>query len=209
MYYFIQSDYPSPDTNHSKLDAPDVQTSEIPNTSHYIPLTPRKSTSELGANNDVPSDAVPPLSNLPLTPAATPQHTARKLKRSLPAESESSPSAGRTNKRIATDTTITPSSCKYLFPPASSTSRSTQTSSPTTKFSPFRKPDLLKAKEPPSVSAIELKRAAEAILKQVDWQEITHYVAANRRAGAYREVVKGLLQKEVDALFDKETRAGK
>lgn len=65
---------------------------------------------------------------------------------------------------------------------------------------------MLKAKEPPSVSAIELKRAAEAVLKQVDWQEVAQYVAANRRAGTYREVVKVLLQKEVDMLFDKQRR---
>ena len=58
------------------------------------------------------------------------------------------------------------------------------------------------------MSAIELKRTAEAILKQVDWQEIAQYVAANRKAGAYREVVKALLQKEVDALFDKDRREG-
>ena len=131
------------------------------------------------------------------------------MKRPLPAESEDSPSVGRTNKRVATDTTITPSSCKYLFPPAPYTSRSTQTSSPNTKFSPFRKPDLLKVKEPPSVSAIELKRAAEAVLKQVDWQEVAQYVAANRRAGAYKEVIKALLQKEVDMLFDEQRREGK
>ena len=168
------------------------------------------SSPELDAESDIPTDAPLPFSHLPptpgATPGATPQFTARQLKRPLPLESESSPCAGRTNKRIATHPPITPSSCKYLFSPSSTTSKSTQASSPKTKFSPFRKPDLLKAPDPPPISAIELKRAAQAVLKLVDWQEIAQYVAANRKAGTYREVVKALLQKEVDALFDKERR---
>ncbi|KAL8792459.1 MAG: hypothetical protein Q9195_004915 [Heterodermia aff. obscurata] len=191
-----------------KLEAPDIKTSESPDSSHHLPLTPEKASSEVDANTVLPSDALLPHSYLPPTPQITPQLPARQPKRPLPADIESSPSAGRTNKRIAAETTITPSSCKYLFPPASSASKSTQASSSSPKFSPFRKPDWFKARDPPSISAIELKRAAEFILKQVDWQEMAQYVAANRKAGAYREVVKALLQKEVDALFDKERREG-
>lgn len=190
-----------------------------------MPLTPQKSESDIS-------------SRLPPTPEATPELFSTSLKRRRPSDIETSPSAGRSNKRLVTEsanlpstkvpapvsatspTSITPSSRRYLFPPTpspTSTSTFTTTTTPTKptsnpstrpKSSLFHKPShpTPKPKPLPSVSAIELKHAAESILRQVDWDEVAAYVASNRRGRVYKTVVKGMLQERVDGLFEKEGR---
>lgn len=55
------------------------------------------------------------------------------------------------------------------------------------------------------VSAIELQRASEAVLKQVDWEAVEEEVASNRGAAMYRKLIKGILQERIDSLVDLET----
>ena len=58
--------------------------------------------------------------------------------------------------------------------------------------------------EPLNFSADELKRTCEAMLQQVNWDEVQEFVASNRSAGAYRKALKRILQAEVDKLFQAE-----
>lgn len=54
------------------------------------------------------------------------------------------------------------------------------------------------------MSWIELKRAAESVMRQVDWQVLAEDVASNRGAGAYRRVVRGVLQEKIEELVGRE-----
>ncbi|MCJ1474002.1 hypothetical protein MMC13_002658 [Lambiella insularis] len=53
-------------------------------------------------------------------------------------------------------------------------------------------------------SADELKRTCEAVLRQVDWEEVREYVASNRNIVAYRKKIRSVLQSEVTRLFKAE-----
>ena len=52
------------------------------------------------------------------------------------------------------------------------------------------------------VSAIELKRAAEAVLAQVSWDEVSWDVASNRPGAYYRMVMSKILQEKVDEIAE-------
>ena len=69
------------------------------------------------------------------------------------------------------------------------------------KFSVLYRADAPKAVQ---FSADELKRACEAVLRQVDWDDVQEYVASNRSATTYRRAVKSAMQAEVDRLFELE-----
>lgn len=184
-----------------KLERSQDDHAKEPDTLHHPPLTPHKSYFDLQTSSITPSAALMiPKVHLPPTPETTPNLSTRALKRPLPSDHESSPSAGRQSKRRASppDSTITPFVNKYLFPP-------TPDKVASVKRPLFRKPNLNNPKTP-SVAAIELKRASEAILRQIDWQEVTEYVACNRRALIYKNAVKGVLQNAVDGLFEEERR---
>ncbi|MCJ1286130.1 hypothetical protein MMC26_005473 [Xylographa opegraphella] len=60
------------------------------------------------------------------------------------------------------------------------------------------------APKPLDFSADELKRTCEAVLRQVDWDEVQEYVASNRTAITYRKALKSILQAEVDKIFKAE-----
>lgn len=89
--------------------------------------------------------------------------------------------------------------------------RHTYPETPTTK-NLFRResfpnwPILYKSAKPAQqvFSADELKRTCEAVLKQVDWEEVQEYVASNRHITAYRKQIKSILQSEVSKLFGEE-----
>jgi hypothetical protein len=55
------------------------------------------------------------------------------------------------------------------------------------------------------ISALELKRASESILSQVDWDEVEENVASNRRGSTFRKAIKSILQERVDELFEDES----
>lgn len=55
------------------------------------------------------------------------------------------------------------------------------------------------------LSASEMRRMSEAIIEQVDWDEVADYVASNRGAQIYKTAFKGTMQAKVDEL---EGRAG-
>ena len=70
-------------------------------------------------------------------------------------------------------------------------------------FNPLTPPFSIAYRCPPSpssppISALELKRAAESILRQVDWEQVAEEVASNRASGVFRRVVRGVLQRGVD-----------
>ena len=79
--------------------------------------------------------------------------------------------------------------------------------------SPFRKDSIPKfsilynqrAVSTNKISAIELKRASESILRQVDWDEVEDYVASNRRGSTFRKAIKDVLQDRVDELHETES----
>jgi len=56
-------------------------------------------------------------------------------------------------------------------------------------------------------SADEMKRTCEAVLSQVDWNEVQEYVASNRSAASYRKAMKAVLQAEVDRIFEEEDKS--
>ena len=56
----------------------------------------------------------------------------------------------------------------------------------------------------PKLSADELKRVSEAVLRQIDWTEVAEYVASNRGPQAYRRATKAVLQNKIDELVDVE-----
>ncbi|MCJ1321092.1 hypothetical protein MMC15_006436 [Xylographa vitiligo] len=58
--------------------------------------------------------------------------------------------------------------------------------------------------QPLDFSADELRRTCEAMLRQVDWDEVQEYVASNRSAATYRRALKNILQAEVDKLVEAE-----
>lgn len=53
---------------------------------------------------------------------------------------------------------------------------------------------------------MELKRASEAMLLQIDWLDVAAYVACNRKGVVYKNAVKDVLQRAVDGLFEEERR---
>ena len=58
------------------------------------------------------------------------------------------------------------------------------------------------------LSADEFKRTCEAVLKQVDWDEVQGFVASNRRGNAYRNAIKSTLQAQLYKLFRGEELSG-
>ena len=54
------------------------------------------------------------------------------------------------------------------------------------------------------MSWMELKRVAESVMRQVDWEDVAEDVASNRSAGAYKRVVRGVLQERIDGLVGRE-----
>jgi len=54
---------------------------------------------------------------------------------------------------------------------------------------------------PCKLSAIELKRVSESVLRQVNWVEVAEEAASNRGAGAYRKAVKEIMQEQVEQLL--------
>lgn len=55
-----------------------------------------------------------------------------------------------------------------------------------------------------TMSWLELKRASESIMRQVDWTVLAEDVASNRGAGAYKKFVRGVLQRGTDELAGRE-----
>lgn len=45
---------------------------------------------------------------------------------------------------------------------------------------------------------------AESVMRQVDWEDVAEDVASNRSAGAYKRVVRGVLQERIDGLVGRE-----
>ncbi len=62
-----------------------------------------------------------------------------------------------------------------------------------------------KAAKVTKISALELKRASESILSQVDWDEVQESVASNRCGSTFRKAIKAILQERVDELFEEES----
>lgn len=75
----------------------------------------------------------------------------------------------------------------YIFP----------ASSPTTSSA-------VRASSVPLISAEEMARLSEAVLQQVDWDEVREYCASNRRKALLRKVVKRALQDKVDEIWKSE-----
>lgn len=50
-------------------------------------------------------------------------------------------------------------------------------------------------------SVDEMKRTCDAVLSQIDWNDVQEYVASNRSAASYRKAIKAVLQAEVTKLF--------
>lgn len=119
---------------------------------------------------------------MPPTPDQTPSHG---IKRSFSAAlAEGSPSAN-TQKLFGVE------------PEKSPTNRPFRRNS-IPKFSILYKHRPSKS---PVVSAVELKRASEAVLRQVDWEVVEEEVASNRGAAVYKKVIKGILQERIESLI--------
>ena len=51
---------------------------------------------------------------------------------------------------------------------------------------------------------MELKRVAESVMRQVDWDDVVEDVASNRSAGMYKRIVRCILQGRIDELAERE-----
>jgi len=134
-----------------------------------------------------------PSSHLPPTPDPTP--TTGKKRTYDATVSTTAPSTPSKQPRLS-HTPSTPSKQPRL-----SHTPSRLRSSTTRKISKFQ------ASAEPSISSIELKRAAESILRQVEWELVEDDVAANRRGNVYRRILRNILQDKVDELVEKEEAA--
>ena len=55
--------------------------------------------------------------------------------------------------------------------------------------------------EKEAISWMELKRIAESVMEQVDWEDVAEDVASNRSAGMYKKIVRNILQERIEVLF--------
>ena len=149
--------------------------------------TPQK-TRSLGLDYSTPRLRYGGKCTLPLTPESTPsQGSKRTFENALDDGSFCSQPA----KRRHTD-------------PQTFTSRSLVRQQSIRPFSIFHHPET--PKQVP-FSADEMKRTCEAVLKQVNWNDVQEYVASNRSAASYRKAMKAVLQAEVNRLFQEEDRS--
>ncbi|MCJ1372218.1 hypothetical protein MMC20_003440 [Loxospora ochrophaea] len=120
---------------------------------------------------------------LPPTPDPTPTH----LKRVYSDFSNNTSEVASPSKRLPSQSRrLQPQKVKSLF-------------HGTPKFS------ILYKTPPPEASALsadELKRTSEAVLSQIDWEEVGEYVASNRRLAVYKKAIKDILQEKVTELFE-------
>ena len=146
----------------------------------YWPTTPHKSAPR--------SHKYFPCHHLPLTPAQTPTHG---TKRAILPDSGYDPDTP-CSKRLPSKAPRTP--CKSPFRtdsiPKFSILYDERTSTGT------------------KISALELKRASESMLSQVDWDVVEENVASNRRGSTFRKAIKKILQERVDDLFESEASFG-
>ncbi|KAI9832801.1 MAG: hypothetical protein M1819_004021 [Sarea resinae] len=84
---------------------------------------------------------------------------------------------------------------------AAPTSQSTRLFKNTPRFSIVSPPAIKAPKHEPVVSAAELKRVAECVLRQVDWDNVAGYVASNRRGGVYKQALKAVLEGRIEELL--------
>ncbi|MCJ1253874.1 hypothetical protein MMC24_001688 [Lignoscripta atroalba] len=150
------------------------------------PITPPKPTSQLKFSTPF-YFANPIHCQLPPTPEQTPT---KGIKRTSPSDAEEA-SDVRPSKRLDLGRAPRPSKSPFR-----------RNSIP--RFSILNR----KSTDPPKLSADELKRASEAVLRQIDWEEVEEYVASNRGANVYRRAIKRVLQDEVDELFEAENSLG-
>ena len=54
--------------------------------------------------------------------------------------------------------------------------------------------------ETEAISWMELKRIAENVMEQVDWEDVAEDVASNRSAGMYKKIVRNILQERIEVL---------
>ncbi|KAI9873573.1 MAG: hypothetical protein M1830_010845 [Pleopsidium flavum] len=142
-------------------------------------MTPRKSSAALDGSIKCPSS--PYKIELPPTPEATP---CRSLKRPSSDSLNVEEPAKVTLKRIDFGVRRSPHS---VFD-----------SRKVPEFSILSK---RRPSAPCKLSAIELKRVAESILRQVNWVDVAADAASNRGAVAYRKAVKQIMQEQVEQLL--------
>ncbi|MCJ1437009.1 hypothetical protein MMC27_006392 [Xylographa pallens] len=153
--------------------------------SSIYPKTPQKPTAHRH-NFSTPRNRYCSQPQLPATPDPTPPKSAKRLAKH--AFDDSSDDLSSTKRRHTDPEALTQS--RSLF---------RRRSFPT--FSILYQPP---TEKPLDFSADELKRTCEAMLQQVDWDEVQEYVASNRSAATYRKALKSILQAEVDRLFKTE-----
>lgn len=146
-------------------------------TTHHDPVTPRKPT--VSTPNILP------------TPSPTPPRGKKRSRHSaFTATSDSNPSKTR---------------CLLIDSSATTSDKGLPVSLDSSQpiFHTTRAPKFSIA-HPPSdkISWLELKRAAESILGQVDWHIVAEDVASNRRGPIYKKMIKEVLQEKLDKLSE-------
>ncbi|MCJ1385167.1 hypothetical protein MMC17_008288 [Xylographa soralifera] len=159
--------------------------SETRSCSSMYPATPRKPAAHR-LDYSSPRERYCRQPQLPPTPEPTPT---KSVKRSAGHAFDDTSNYLSSTKRRHTD------------PEALSSNRSLFRRGSVPTFSILYQPP---SPEPLDFSADELKRTCEAMLRQVDWDEVQQYVASNRSAATYKRALKSILQAEVDKLFEAE-----
>ncbi|MCJ1401989.1 hypothetical protein MMC11_005208 [Xylographa trunciseda] len=151
--------------------------------SSIYPITPKKPVA-YRLNYSTPRSRYCGQPQLPPTPEPTPtKFTKRSASHAF---NDTSYSLSPTTKRRHTD------------PETSTQSRSLFRRGSIPRFSIMYRPS---SPQPLDFSADELKRTCEAVLRQVDWEQVQEYAASNRSAVAYKKAIKSILQAEVDRLI--------
>ncbi|MCJ1247531.1 hypothetical protein MMC30_004745 [Trapelia coarctata] len=152
------------------------KSSTAPQTPHKIPCRLDYSTPRVRYGGQ---------STLPLTPDYTP-----------------SKSSKREFKYALEDLSFYPQPAKRRHTdPQRSTPRSLLRQGSLLKISKMHHPE---TPEQVPFSADEMKRTCEAVLSQIDWNDVQEYVASNRSTASYKKAMKSVLQAEVSKLFQEE-----
>ncbi|CAF9936225.1 MAG: hypothetical protein ALECFALPRED_006735 [Alectoria fallacina] len=141
--------------------------------SKEAPITPQKTAKTFNTIQ----------TNLPLTPEPTPTRNLKRTPTTALLDPQT-PCIKRHRTHIAPSTPSPSPHRRFLRTP---------------KFSIVYQPVPQQEEEKEAISWMELKRIAESVIEQVDWEDVAEDVASNRSAGMYKKIVRNILQERIEA----------
>ncbi|CAD6579398.1 MAG: hypothetical protein ASARMPRED_009119 [Alectoria sarmentosa] len=176
---------PSEHQRNVKLSAPDGQKADSSENSSALkqnrlsaskeaPITPQKSAKTFNTIQ----------TNLPPTPEPTPTRNLKRTPTTALLDPQT-PCIKRHRTHVAPSTPSPSPHRRFLRTP---------------KFSILYQRVQQQEEETEAISWMELKRIAENVMEQVDWEDVAEDVASNRSAGMYKKIVRNILQERIEVL---------